>query len=178
MFMIQTAEIAKRTFNGIASASAALKGSNDENSSTIIENKGISLLVSSKTLDEQENEATSVFASKPDGPSVIMPSLKNVLNKESGEAVTSISTRMLVAAANPFQSSSPGFQTQGTVVSFQLTDSAGNELNVSNTSEPFVIRVPTNKPASAFISSVKITGFTYHKVNKSLFCLFSLLSLL
>jgi hypothetical protein len=133
-------------------------------------------MIGRKTLDEYESDdastTMSVLSSRPDGPSVVMPSLKSVLGKAAAgggggetKSVSSVSTRMLIASANPFQSSSPGSQTQGTVVSFQLTDSLGNELNVSNTSEPFIIRVPTNKPANAFISSVKITGFTYHKVN-------------
>lgn len=157
----KTAEIAKKSFDGISNAGGAMaNNSNSNGTATKVEKKGMAI-VAAKISFNQSSEDSADFGTDA-GPSIRMPSLNKVI--KDGSAPASVSTKMLVSASNPFQSSSPGKQAKGTIVSMELTDENGNPLSINGTDEPFVIQVPNQEPARAYKSNVDLIGFTYYKL--------------
>ena len=161
---VKTAEIAKKTFNGMSKAGDAMvsgppKSGENQTNTTSINKKNMAMSVSKKNLSETADEPTKIGSDS--GLTINMPKFGSVLNGQTPQA---ISTQFLMSNSNPFQGSSKTKQTSGTIVSLTLKDENGNALNISNTEEPFVIRIPAPSPAESYNSSVELVGFTYFKV--------------
>ena len=121
----------------------------------------MSLIVSSQNFSS--NSSSQEFSSSSDSPSVVMPSLSNILAPGSSSSGASIQTKLLVSSSNPLQGTSAS-QASGTIVNFELSDKSGNEIKVKNTTEPFRIVIPTQTPARAFRAQLDPLSFTYFKV--------------
>ncbi|CAF0709342.1 unnamed protein product [Brachionus calyciflorus] len=158
----QTANVAKRTFNGISGTGLALAATNSNGSNmTKIEQKGMSLIVGKKNLNESESDSETEF-STDGGLSIVMPVISNVVNTSNSSMPPSIVTSMIASAENPLQSSKS--KASGMIVSLKLTDETGCSIVVNNTKEPFNIKIPSATPAPAFIAYVNQTGINYHKL--------------
>lgn len=152
---------------GTGLATATANGSNSTSNCTKIEKKGMALIVAKQAFNESDESGTT-FSSDSSGTSIVMPPLTKVVNGSNNSAPASISSKMLVSASNPFQSSKGS--ASGTIVSLELTDENGNELEINGTAEPFNIKIPAQKPAKSFKSSVGLFGFTYYKVKIAFDC--------
>lgn len=120
----------------------------------------MSLIVGKKNLNDTADGETT-FESES-GPSIKMPSFSKVYDNSSS-GVSGIQTKLIISDSNPFQSTSKG-QAQGTILSLELSDDSGNELNINGTLEPFDLMIPSKQPAKGFMSSVDLFGITYLKV--------------
>lgn len=129
----------------------------NQSNETRVETAGLALVVGNRNVSEGGDQPQT-FSSNS-GSSIKMPSLSSVLNDS---APNNIQTKMIAAGSNPYQNSAA--QVSGSIVSLELTDSSGNPIKVSNTSEPFVIRIQPTSVASAFRASVPRVGYTIHKV--------------
>lgn len=157
-----TAEIAKRTFNGVSGAGLALASSSSNGSNmTRIQQKNMALIVGKKNLNDTENESETEFSTEG-GLSIVMPVISNVVNTSNSSMPSSIVTSMIASNENPLQSSKS--KASGMIVSLKLTDDFGNPIVVNNTAEPFNIKVPASVPAPFFKAYVNQTGINYHKV--------------
>lgn len=161
----KTADVAKRTFNGISGAGLALAASSSNGSNgtnmTRIESKGMSLIVGKKSLNDTENESATEF-STGDGLSIVMPVVSSVVNKSNSSLPPSLVTSMIASSENPLQSSKS--KASGMIVSLKLTDDFGNPIVVNNTQEPFNIKIPSSTPAPSFKAYVNRTAINYHKL--------------
>lgn len=155
-----TADIAKRTFNGVSGAGLALASSNSNGSNmTKIQQKNMALIVGKKNLNDTDGETEF---STDSGLSIVMPVISSVVNTSNSSIPPSIVTSMIASNENPLQSSKS--KATGMIVSLKLTDDFGNPIVVNNTAEPFNIKVPANVPAPFFKAYVNQTGINYHKV--------------
>ena len=161
-----TAEIAKRTFNGVSGAGLALASSSCNGSNlTRIQQKNMALIVGKKSLNDTDESETEF--STDGGLSIVMPVLSSVVNKSNSSIPPSIVTSMIASNENPLQSSRS--KATGMIVSLKLTDDFGNPIVINNTAEPFNIKVPASFPVPLFRAYVNQTGIIYHKVNILLF---------
>lgn len=156
-----TAEIAKRTFNGVSGAGLALASSSSNGSNlTRIQQKNMALIVGKKSLNDTDESETEF--STDGGLSIVMPVISCVVNKSNSSMPQSIVTSMIASNENPLQSSRS--KATGMIVSLKLTDDFGNPIIVNNTAEPFNIKVPASFPVPLFRAFVNQTGIIYHKV--------------
>lgn len=136
-------------------SSAAANGSSN---ATKVERPGMSLVVGMQNFND--SNSPTHFGSD-DGPTITVPSLNNVMN--SSDVSGGVQTKLIVTSSNPFQSTSKS-QISGSILSLELADASGKELQINNTNEPFKLMIPAQQPARAFRASVDLFGITYFKV--------------
>ena len=134
---------------------------NNSGNATKLESKGMALVVAKKRFNASDEAGDDQFGTSS-GPSIKMPALGKVMKNADGSE-SDVATKMFSSATNPFQSSDPNTQANGPIVSMELADANGNPIPVNNTDEPFVIRVPAQKPARSYQASINLTAINYYK---------------
>lgn len=150
----QTASNAKKSTGGISGVATALTSCNG---SASLEQKGLALVAT-----KVSNESNGASLGSSSGTKISMPKLKNVLN-DSQQGLPEVSTKLIVADKNPYQSVGSKSTINSPIVTLQLADDDGNELLINNTKEPFVINIPSKGPIETISSFVKLLEITYHK---------------
>lgn len=155
---------------GITDTATSIAGNtnviNATSNVTKLENNGLSLVVSAQNFSDSSSsssDAPKQFAASDNGANLVMPSLSQVLDKDTMSSTGGVQTKMLVAASNPLQSTSNS-QASGPILTFEIADKSGNPLAINNTSEPFRMFIPCTKPAKAFIAELDPIDYTYFKV--------------
>jgi hypothetical protein len=159
----KTAQVGLTTMKGIqgvGTALAATSANDTNNNMTSVTSKGLSLIVAKKSPTDASANSSQSFNSEG-GSSIEMPKLSSVF-KDASKITGGFQAKMVASASNPYVSSKS--QVSGSIVSLDITDDSGNPIAVTNTSEPFVINVPSPEPAKGFKSIVNRTGITYHKL--------------
>ena len=127
---------------------------------TSVSANGLSLVVGKRNPNDAAANQPQTMNSE-NGASIQMPKLSSVF-KDTSKVASGFQTKMVASDSNPYQSSQSSVT--GSIVSLDLTDNDGNPLAISNTTEPFLIRIKCKQPARAFRANVSQVGITYHKV--------------
>ena len=156
----KTADIAQRSNNGLSGVASALSSSATDKPAKV-SSKSLSLTVAKKSAND--DSGNSSLDGDESGSSIAMPKFGDMFKDTS--SMGSVSTKLIVSKSNPFQSAGSSSGVSGPIVTLSLSDDSGSDLDVNNTKNPFVIKIPPQEEAGEISASVSIVDFNYHKVN-------------